>query len=409
MTLTQQTLCSILSATIRNKAFFWKLNEKIDWEALYTLAKRHEVETLIYPILQKSESPQLPSEVLMESWRKSTLIEGLKQDLHMTRIRDVFRAFNQSKIQVVALKGLLLRDLYAHPELRSMGDADLFLHREDIDRAKNVLSQMGYREVPGPDPKHRIFEHPHYHRIELHWTFVNPDTVVNTVLFESAIWQNVNQVDMCGVPVLSLSYEDHVVFLILHMVNHFLFFGFGLRNLCDLVLLIESKQNQLNWTDITQKLKDTHTEKFAQVLLITCERLLGLDNSFLLSSDTRRDDCFLDEFQQDIFSYDGGYQKDFTRQMVVDKLSNEKRNNPRGSSDKWKFMIQTLFPRLQDLEARYTYAQNYPLLYPFALIHRLLRGIFSRKLVFGNKWKLLATIGSTTQKRREFLEWLNLF
>lgn len=59
--------------------------------------------------------------------------------------------------------------------------------------------------------------------------------------FEKSLWKDAIEVEVRGVKALLLSLEDLAVHLCTHMVVHLAYIGFEIRQLLDLVLLVEKK------------------------------------------------------------------------------------------------------------------------------------------------------------------------
>jgi len=406
----QQVLVDLLSAAIRDRKPELSFTRKIDWEVIFGEAQAHQVEALIYPVLQKLDKDQILNKDLLDRWKHVTLVKSYQQIQHLDRIGEVLQAFNNENIPVIALKGLVLRDFYLFPELRTMCDADLLIHKKDLAIAKTVLFDMGYTATTEPNPKHIGFNHKFYPLIEIHWTLVDPGTVISSATLEDSIWQNTKPVPISGVQALSLSNEDQLLSLLLHMANHFIFSGFGLRNLCDLVELIENKNIHINWDYFLLKSKECNIEKFTLAIFLCCKKLFQINFPDLFDFHIIENDPYLNELQQDIF-----LSKDSTtNKIALDLAGGQLRTVNRGKNNKiqskYKFLFSFLFPKPQKLEFKFQYAHKYPILYPIACFHRLFIGRkYWRNTSFSEKIHLLKEAELIAQQRSQLLQWLNLY
>ena len=148
-------LIKLLSKAIRNQEPDWDeitaLLEasQVHWPTLYEEALAHQVHTLIYPMVSelKSIKPSLaPDPTLFSQWKKETQTEAIRQIQQVQMIKEILKAFYKEKIPVIVLKGLLLREYYPNPDLRTMGDADLLTHAQDRYRIKKILKQFNFIE-----------------------------------------------------------------------------------------------------------------------------------------------------------------------------------------------------------------------------------------------------------------------
>src|SRR5439155_23765616 len=103
-----------------------------DWNCLVEGARRHRVASLLLAGLQACRSPELPAQVVAELRREA--FAAAKRSLAQTReIGRLSRLFGQSRIRVVALKGVVLSaQLYGDPTRRDPRDIDLLVDPDQI-------------------------------------------------------------------------------------------------------------------------------------------------------------------------------------------------------------------------------------------------------------------------------------
>jgi hypothetical protein len=134
-----------------------------------------------------------------------------------SELKSVLRAFDQSSLPVVLLKGPCLAErLYGSAALRASRDLDLLVSKANLTRAESVLTSIGFIPAPYPDDYHRAW-HRQTTTVELHHNVENPlafNFEVETAILaaEPAIFQ--------GQPALHLAPEDELLFLCLHAARH---------------------------------------------------------------------------------------------------------------------------------------------------------------------------------------------
>jgi hypothetical protein len=101
----------------------------------------------------------------------------------------VLKVFNKESIPVIVLKGLVARDFYPKPELRTMSDADVLVNKEDLNRVKKLLKNLGYIESETTEV-HIVFEHKEHYDIEVHWTLTDMSYFKGQPVFENQICGN---------------------------------------------------------------------------------------------------------------------------------------------------------------------------------------------------------------------------
>lgn len=69
--------------------------------------------------------------------------------------------------------------------------------------------------------------------------------------------------DIQGIPVYTMGYTDHLFYLIFHAFKHFLYSGFCMRRVCDIIMFSKKYGRQIDWTKILSNCKEGNADKFA--------------------------------------------------------------------------------------------------------------------------------------------------
>ena len=192
---------------------------------------------------------------------------------HINNISDVLRLFHKNDIETVVLKGLVVRNFYPNAEFRTMGDADIVVKKEKLDKAINLLRDLGYEEYERTNVDICFIKGSS--RIELHWNLINQGRINGGENFENNIWNELITVKVGDEDALSLNYEDLAVHLFVHLIKHLADKGCGIRHFCDLVVLLESKEDEINWDSFWEKINEYKLEKSTKIVFYICTEYLG--------------------------------------------------------------------------------------------------------------------------------------
>lgn len=403
-----QLLTTLLSSAIRGQALPEITPGDFDWHTIYDEAKAHEVHTLIYPLVKNLPATLLPHPELMAEWERSVLAAGMQQIQHIQQISLVLDAFHKANIPVIALKGLVLRELYPHPDLRTMGDADLLVRRENFSQAKKLLRQLGY-SVGESDAKHIHFIHRDHAAIELHQTLFSPVFIRNAASLEDKLWTNAVSTNILGAAVLTPDPACHLLYLCLHMAAHLVSGGFGLRQLCDFTLLLEAQGRHIDWQSLVAGQTDYSLERFIPVLCTACHILLQADIPPALQKPGITDSPYLQQFIDDMFCggiYGKRNPNNHSNSSLLLYAHMEESNSP---LRKLHYYLSILFPSREKLYGRYAYVGRHPLLLPVAWLHRIFRSILRKDLTVTQKAIYFTpSARSRVTDRVQMLEWLGL-
>ncbi|MDF2588851.1 MAG: hypothetical protein K0S41_2692 [Anaerocolumna sp.] len=378
------------------------------WNDIYEEALAHEVHTLIYPILSELPSDLRPDNEIMIKWKRGTILSASEQIHHIEMVRMVLEKFHAEGIPVIALKGLVIRDYYPQPDLRTMGDADLLIKKEDIKKAKKLLREMGY--VKGEmSIKHIHYYHQNSLSLELHWISIDQDGGKESPNFTNQIWEHVEKTTIGGVPVLKMSIEDQLLHLTIHALTHLRSSGIGLRQICDIVLFLEGNSNNINWNYIMIKADEYLIQNFISLLLTLCDQLFGYEIPDMVSDTMCAiPDTIIDILINEII-HSGVYGRR-TREQETNVRINKYINIANESTKtagiyKLQHIVSFLFPSVQKLNYHYKYAKKLPILLPIAWMHR---GINNIKHMDALKRLRRNEITTTIKARSKLLHWLQL-
>ena len=406
----QQILIKLLSAAIRGQQQIVLQCEELDWNELYNEAMAHEVHTLIYPIAQSLSSQFEIRSDLMAEWNKLVLLSGMHQVQHIQQMSEVIAAFNKSNIPVIALKGLVLRDIYPNPDLRTMSDADILVHKEDITRATNLLFILGYH-ISSSDNKHIHFDHESYLPIELHQSIISYERFNHIAALEDTLWENAVKKNIGSTPVLSFCPEDQLLHLCLHMASHIKSTGFGLRQLCDMVVWVEWNRELIDWDSFVEKSKTCEIDILAQALFAIGNRLFEMPIPDPLYHESLEDEPYINMLIEDILS--AGVYGRKTTGRVISNLQMHFSGNEDAKTQKDRILntLSLIFPSPKKLGQRYSYAKKHRILIPVAWGHRMVWSVIRKDLNTNDKMDYIFTTEGTKairEERSKLLHWLQL-
>ena len=292
------------------------------WCNIIRLAREHAVLPLLYNVL--AERDDIPKELWEQSEQQSRKIVArgyrfLFLDKYITEL------LGAQGITAITLKGLVTATRYPVPELRKAGDIDILVTDEaDFKEACDILVQEGFHmESVQHSLHHTAFANPEGIVVELHGMLAEPfsDAQVNQFLKEllPEYTKTASDNTYWGVTLKEPAPAYHAFYLILHMLQHFLRAGFGLKNLCDWVVFWNQGMSEAEQQLFASFLKQSKTEGFVRILTAACVRYLGLRKEqveFLHPETVSR--SVIDEFIAEIFESEEFGKADKERMVAVE-------------------------------------------------------------------------------------------
>lgn len=347
---------NLLSSALFNKELneYWKNNSyDINYvKSIYNLLKRHDLSHIIaYKLisLKIDKNSDLYKEFLTNILITDTKYKNMLKEKN--KIADILE---KNKFNHIFLKGFsVIRDLYPEPWMRTCGDIDLLVKKEDISKIDNLFkTKLNYKI----NEKEKIVRHHIAYvsqegiDVELHFKLNSQlDNHIESALCD--IWQNVQPVNNTRYQ-FQLSPEYTYFFHIIHMEKHFKLFNCSIKMFIDLHFLNNNSKN-LDKTKIQQLLKKARILTFANAAN-------DLSNVWF---DNRKHNDITSKMEKYCINIDT---KQDTRRKKIIILERAKYGG------KFKFIFRRMFLTYKEMIVLYPSLQSRKFLLPFYYIHRAL-------------------------------------
>lgn len=256
------------------------LDKELDWDCVIHNAIYHKVIPLLHRSLSTSFHEKVPAGAM------NRITTHLKESSLYTFIisaslLNVISLLHENGIPVLPVKGAILAEkLYGSATMRSYGDIDILVHRENIKKTLNVLQENKYTLLPEGIPQSTFLKFLQYcHHgclldrngilIELHWElsgFYAPEPITLGKL-EPFLTKTVFN----NCPTLALTDEMLFIFLCLHGNKHF---WAKLDYICSIAELINVVPD-LDWDVILELGKKYKMSKRILISLSLAKRLFA--------------------------------------------------------------------------------------------------------------------------------------
>ena len=367
-----EILIDILNNYINGKACSTVKLQDVDWEYIISEANAHNCLPLITHALSE-RSNELPSGV-WEKMQYDSAYLGALQYQKNHELKEVLKIFNDNEIESCIFKGYAIARLYPERILRMSGDMDILISPDKMELANRLLLERGY-VVDEASSKENVpvYIYKNTFVIELHsslWEDYKGDNI--DLLKEYKIDSPEYQIDfnLEGVACKTLGYTQHFVYLIYHMIKHFIPAGVGIRHFLDLTLYVNRYYNRIDLYKVRSILEEMGYYYFVCSIFRICINYLGMNEKVLGNQSitmTKVDYKVL----EDILDAGVFGTKTLYRRKTTDVVRNAYYKGEGKRSSKFKMYIKVLFPAPSELSDRYVDAKKYPILLPVAWVQRM--------------------------------------
>lgn len=341
-------------------------------EDLLYLAQIHSLGPVIYHMLQgqrkqlMEQKPELFQH--MQRAYHSAVYMSVTQEASRAEIEE---AFEKAGIKIVFFKGAQLRELYPVPELRTMGDMDCLIRREDRERAHKLMCTLGYQCEIDSEPVWL------YRResvvIEMH-TLLAANDIGNGVDYASFFSEAMEHVVRKGGQ-LYLELEYHVCYLIYHIAKHLCSTGAGVRMIADIAVVLHGCCDEMDWEKLQYFLEVSHLYETALAVFGLCHRWFGIEAPVPY----RGSEQVLDDLENYIVT--GGTFGFETHDIgdVYRRNTLRRENGKQMLRYRLRLMKDYFFPPRVYLVKYFPLSEKYKWMWPIAWVCRCWTGVFHRK------------------------------
>lgn len=368
-----------LGASMRGERVQWENPlDAQDWAALFQLAQAHHVLPMIFEAVYACPAARSADDRLMMMAKRQTMQSVMMQAMKTGELFALVKHLQAAGVTPCVVKGVVCRSLYPSPDHRISGDEDVLIPPEQFERCHEAMLAFGMRsadpqqdiltahEVPYGKPGSPLY-------IELHKHLFPPenDAYGDFNRFFADAHAHTVEIMVDGVPLTTLSPTDHFFYLICHAFKHFLHSGFGIRQVCDILLFADRYAREIDWTAVLENCRDIRAEQFVAALLKIGRKYLGF-NPNAAGVPQAWQEIEVDEgpMLSDLLDsgvYGGASMSRLhSSTMTLGAVAADKRGKKAGGN-----VLRALFPGRKVLEGRYPFLRTRPWLLPVAWLRRI--------------------------------------
>lgn len=287
-----------------------------------------------------------------------TVARGAKRTMCYQALSQIL---SDNGIDHLPFKGIEVKSLYPVPELRTFGDVDFVIHKEDRERCHTLMQTMNYEVVVDYEPVYTYRKEGELYEIHTGIMSVNITNRADYIGYFQNLWDNANLTENHS---WTFTPEFHFVYLLSHIAKHIYGSGAGIRMYLDLALYIKCLGDTMNWSVVQEELKKLELTRFFHLTLESLKRWFGVS---LPISVPKMEESLLEDFT--VFTMEAGvfgFEGRKPGKQYVRKQGNHEKKGLR-----IKALKMSLFPSVDVLENRYGYLKTRRWLLPIAWTERL--------------------------------------
>ena len=331
-----------------------EVSENFDWDNALNTAKKHQIVPLIYYGIMYSEI-EAPKDIFAETENITYQCIAVNHN-RLYELEKLYRAFEESGIEYMPLKGAVMKCHYPKPEMRTMGDADILIKPLQYEKIRVTMQGLGFREILESD--HELVWDKKTIHIELHKRLI-PSYNKDYYAYYGEGWSFARPENKSR---FKLSDEDTFIYIFTHYAKHYRDGGIGIRHITDLYVYLSAKPD-LNKEYIEAELKKLNLLDFYNNTVHTLKVWLNDEKPDEMSD-------FISEKIFESGSY-GTYKAHIMSGAVKASKS--------GGNVRIKRVIRLIAPPYGHMRDKYPVLKKAPFLLPAMWIVRLTEILFKKR------------------------------
>ena len=286
--------------------------DKIDWDDIRALAEQQGLYAVVLDGVGKLPANQRPPQVLLLEWIGEVLQNYENRYNEYTRaIAEMAGWHNANGYKMMVLKGYACSLDWPRPEHRPCGDIDIwqFGKQKEADTAltawfksSNDSKVKGFK-IDNSHHHHSVFSWGGF-MVENHYDFVNVHARKSSKelepVFKNLGIDDTHSTEINDERVYLPSPNLHALFLIRHMVSHFVGANITMRQVLDWAFFVEKHTKEVDWNWLLSILDRYHMREFFNCINAISVEDLGFDSR--LFPEVQFEPCMKERVLNDILS-----------------------------------------------------------------------------------------------------------
>ncbi|MBR3148902.1 MAG: nucleotidyltransferase family protein [Eubacterium sp.] len=337
----------------------------IDYSELFKVSEIQDMTAIIAVELKKLTGENKLTKAQFSPFNQVLGLTVQNYEYKIEGIELLKKVLCKNEIRHLFLKGVVLRDLYPSPELRTSGDTDVTLNKEDLEKAASLLIDNGFKLQQRSDIQYVLTYNNEEYQLKTYIDCLNEkhESYFDNI-FESNKSTAKNEYTYTLTPI------NHLIYVASHMLKHFKSGGAGIRQLCDIDILLRKSDIELN--EFIRLCCELGIEKSAKVLLSLCKRYFDTPIAF----DYNIDDALNDTLENVLLN--GGTFGYGIGDIGTARLMNTISESGSSKSASIKAVFGLFSIDKEALYHNYEFARKHNILLPAAYLKRIYDGVFKR-------------------------------
>lgn len=269
--------------------------ETVDFNEVYRIAQEQSTIGLVAAGLEQLTDVKMPQNIALTLAGEVLQLEQRNRAMN-AYIAELVEKLRRADIYTLLVKGQGIAHCYEKPLWRSCGDVDLYLSKDNYEKAKALLVPLATSVEKEEKERLHLGMTIDGWVVELHGTMHTKlsgrmNRVADEVHRDIFFYGNVRSWNDNGVQVFLPSANNDLIIVFNHIINHFFLEGVGLRQICDWCRLLWTYRDSLDFGLLESRIRKEGLITEWKAFYNLASRYLGMPDlgEGLMACDSRFD------------------------------------------------------------------------------------------------------------------------
>lgn len=260
----------ILSSYIHQRDFVPP--DDTDWKEILYLSQIHSVSAIIYMAAGK----YIKDMQLSESLKQDFLFSVNNSILQETEMENIIKKLTENNINHMLMKGYVLRNYYPDKEARTFGDIDFLINEADREKSHKLLIDCGFEY----DKDHFIKQVYTYKKrniiLEVHTEIIYQELFLGFD-YRGYFMESVKKMILVRKCTYELPKEDHFIYVMVHLAEHFYKSGVGIRMILDIAVFLNKYGTSMDMDYVNKEFEKIKLTSFVNIIYCLCNKYFDVN------------------------------------------------------------------------------------------------------------------------------------
>ena len=272
------------SITEKEKIELFETVTEEEWKKILSMGEMQKVTAIMFESLKNHPDLKVP-EFVRRYLKQRAFQVSMSYYQMIASVRQIVELLNEQNIDYYLLKGVGLSSMYPKEEIRSFGDIDIYIpKKEDLEKAQKIFTDRECEVEHTFSDCHTVYIYKGKGtvcQVEVHWKLTsdfNNGTIDEKLeeIYTLADGTNYTLVHPMMTEVRILPTTINILYLLSHMLKHFMSSGFGMKLFCDWSVFWNQHGEQVDTEQFLDWIEELHLENFLYAVTGVCIKYLGL-------------------------------------------------------------------------------------------------------------------------------------